>query len=119
MRRSKKRKPELNSTKPGPGKSGPKPAGPVKVIAPWARRALPIQASLKVNTPGDKHEQEAARTADQVMSAPDSALQRETCACGRPAVCRIPYGSISNLMIISSHPFLSPTNIRQINLPIR
>ena len=46
---------------------------------------MPIQASLKVNAPGDKYEQEAERTADHVMSAPDSAVQRESYACGRSA----------------------------------
>jgi hypothetical protein len=40
---------------------------------------------LKVNTPGDEYEQEADRVANQVMRMPESAVQRRTCSCGKPA----------------------------------
>lgn len=50
----------------------------------WAAR-LPLQASLKINAPGDRYEQEADRVADQVMCMPASQVQRKTCSCGKPA----------------------------------
>lgn len=49
---------------------------PVHADAPAA-----IQPKLRVNTPGDAHEQEADRAAEQVMRMPEAQLQR-TCACG-------------------------------------
>lgn len=55
------------------------------VVAPHWAYALPIQPSLKINAPGDKYEQEAERVADQVMRVPESAVQRKSCTCGRPA----------------------------------
>jgi len=45
---------------------------------------LPIQASLKINAPGDRYEREADRVADQVMRMPAPQVQRKTCSCGRP-----------------------------------
>ncbi len=52
----------------------------------WADTAVPtIQFSLKVNPPNDKYEQEADRVATQVMRMPDTAVQRKSCACGKPA----------------------------------
>src|ERR1700759_1654363 len=36
-----------------------------------------MQAKLKVNEPGDVHEREADRVADQVMRMPDSGLPRK------------------------------------------
>jgi hypothetical protein len=55
----------------------------------WAAGPLPIQFSLKVNRPGDPYEQEADRVAKHVvdmpvMRMPERAVQRKTCACGRP-----------------------------------
>jgi hypothetical protein len=51
----------------------------------WADAALPaIQFSLKINTPDDKYEQEAEQVATQVMRMPETAVQRQTCACGKP-----------------------------------
>ena len=38
---------------------------------------LPVQTKLTIGQPGDKYEQEADRTAAQVMAMPDSAIQRE------------------------------------------
>ena len=40
-----------------------------------------IQKKLQVNTPGDTHEQQADRIAEQVIRMPEPQLQR-TCACG-------------------------------------
>jgi hypothetical protein len=40
-----------------------------------------IQAKLAINKPGDDHEQEADRMAEQVMSTPEPQLQR-ACPCG-------------------------------------
>ncbi len=57
--------------------------GPTRTSA-WAHM-LPIQASLKVNSPGDRYEQEADRVADSVMRMPDTAVQRTTCSCGKSA----------------------------------
>ncbi|MFZ0544804.1 MAG: DUF4157 domain-containing protein [Candidatus Promineifilaceae bacterium] len=51
----------------------------------WADISLPIQFSLKVNTPGDKYEREADRVAERVMRMPEPQVQRKTCACGKPA----------------------------------
>ena len=59
-------------------------------IPRWANSTLPLQFSLKVNAPGDEYEQEADRVAEQVMRsarvAPiaQPAVQRKTCACGKP-----------------------------------
>ena len=39
---------------------------------------LPVQAKLTIGQPGDKYEQEADRTAAQVMAMPDAAVQRST-----------------------------------------
>ncbi len=50
----------------------------------WSQRQFPLQASLKINAPHDKYEQEADRTAEQVMQMPQPRVQRKTCACGRP-----------------------------------
>ncbi len=43
-----------------------------------------IQASLKVNAPNDKYEQEADRVASQVMRMPKTAVSGKRCACGKP-----------------------------------
>ncbi|AFZ22995.1 hypothetical protein Cylst_0666 [Cylindrospermum stagnale PCC 7417] len=45
--------------------------------APAAIDTLPIQAKLTVGAPGDRYEQEADQMACQVMSMPDTAVQRE------------------------------------------
>ncbi|MFZ0544806.1 MAG: DUF4157 domain-containing protein [Candidatus Promineifilaceae bacterium] len=68
-----------------PVKSQARPArtNPVKMSA-W-EKMLPIQFSLNVNKPDDKYEQEANRVAERVMRMPESAVQRKTCACGKPA----------------------------------
>ncbi len=70
----------------------PQPVVQPVAVARWVQRALPVQASLKVNAPGDRYEQQAERVADQVMRAPsvslptvDATVQRQTCSCGRPA----------------------------------
>src|SRR5262245_38287270 len=57
---------------------------PLPFVQHHAVRALlrgPIQAKLTVNRPGDTHEQEADRVADQVMRMPEPQLQR-ACSCG-------------------------------------
>src|SRR6185295_3877826 len=61
-----------------PGKKRPEPerkdAGPGGAL--WHRLATsagPLQAKLTVNTPGDAHEREADRVAEQVMRMPDPA----------------------------------------------
>jgi hypothetical protein len=41
-----------------------------------------LQPKLKVNTPGDRYEQEADRVAERVMRTPEPTLQRK-CACGK------------------------------------
>ncbi|MFO0979790.1 MAG: DUF4157 domain-containing protein [Planctomycetaceae bacterium] len=41
-----------------------------------------LKPKLKINTPGDKYEQEADRVAEQVMRMPEPKLQRQ-CACGK------------------------------------
>ena len=41
-------------------------------------RCIGVQAKLKVNSPGDRYEQEADRIADQVMRMPESAVVRES-----------------------------------------
>jgi hypothetical protein len=48
---------------------------------PVSSGAGAIQAKLTVNAPGDIYEQEAERTAEQVMRMPEPRLQR-ACACG-------------------------------------
>jgi hypothetical protein len=53
-------------------------------IPRWANLTLPLQFSLKVNTPGDEYEQEADRVAETIMRMPQPAVQRNTCACGKP-----------------------------------
>lgn len=50
----------------------------------WVK-PMPIQCSLKINTPGDRYEQEADQVAGQIMRTPESQPQRNTCTCGRPA----------------------------------
>ncbi len=50
----------------------------------WAHSPLPLQASLKVNSPNDKYEQEADRVASQVMRMPENAVSGKRCACGKP-----------------------------------
>jgi hypothetical protein len=49
--------------------------------------AVGIQPKLTINTPGDIHEQEADRVAEQVMRMSKPGLQR-TCACGECPACR-------------------------------
>ena len=44
-------------------------------------RSRSIQAKLAISEPGDVHEQEADRVADQVMRMPEPALQRACSAC--------------------------------------
>ena len=61
----------------------PARSNPARLSA-W-EKALPIQASLKVNTPGDRYEQEADRIANQVMRMPQPQVQRKSCACGKLA----------------------------------
>ena len=50
----------------------------------WSQRQFPLQASLKINAPHDKYEQEADLVAEQVMQMPQPRVQRKTCACGQP-----------------------------------
>lgn len=49
----------------------------ISINRPDATPSQPIQAKLTVGAPGDKYEQEADAMASQVMSMPDSAVQRE------------------------------------------
>jgi hypothetical protein len=49
---------------------------PIRAVA-----AGTIQKKLPINTPGDRHEQEADRVAEQLMRMPQPQLQR-SCACG-------------------------------------
>src|SRR6266511_5078813 len=46
-----------------------------------SKAPVKLQAKLNVNTPGDIHEQEADRVAEQVTSMPEPQVQR-ACACG-------------------------------------
>ncbi len=43
----------------------------------WQNASLKIQPKLKIGAPNDKYEQEADRVADQVMSMPEPAAQRQ------------------------------------------
>ncbi|HXU46557.1 MAG TPA: hypothetical protein VN783_13600, partial [Thermoanaerobaculia bacterium] len=81
-RRSPARRPAERSRTPAPDGGGP---GPL-----WHRLATsagPLQAKLAVNTPGDAHEQEADRVADQVLRMPDPAAPGFTPA--PPAIQRL------------------------------
>jgi Domain of unknown function (DUF4157)/Putative peptidoglycan binding domain len=59
-------------------------ATPSKLPLPdrvFGRAPVRIQSKLQVSTPGDTHEREADRVAAEVMSVPDTRVQRD-CACG-------------------------------------
>jgi hypothetical protein len=56
------------------------PSGP-PVVAKRPLRSPAIQAKLAISQPGDIHEQEADRVADQVIRMPEPALQRACSAC--------------------------------------
>ena len=44
-----------------------------------------LQTKLTINQPGDPYEQEADSVAERVMRMPQTAVQRKTCSCGKPA----------------------------------
>lgn len=52
-------------------RSAPRPAESNPLWSRLATRAGPLQAKLTVNTPGDAHEREADRVADQVLRMPE------------------------------------------------
>ena len=47
-------------------------------IPVWQAR---VQPKLRINTPGDRHEQEADRIADQIMRMPETQVQRKCKSC--------------------------------------
>ena len=68
------------ATQPGPAE-----LSQATTVCPLWAANRPLQTKLRINTPGDRYEQEADRVADQVMRAPAAPIQRSAYACGQPA----------------------------------
>ena len=52
----------------------------ISILLPSPARVHP---KLKINTPGDRYEQEADRVAEQVMRMPEQTVQRKCTSCGK------------------------------------